>query len=104
MATITSPVEKFPGTIELPDALSWDQLATWDEGLDKATREASTMGKLRAQVNLICALGFTWQIKGLDEHPQTLPTKPMAKVVELITWVMGEVTKLTKEDNESKNA
>jgi hypothetical protein len=104
MGTITSPVEKFPGTIELPDALSWDQLATWDEGLDKCKLEVSTMGILRSQVNLICALGFNWHLKGIDEHPQTLPTKPMSKVVDLVSWVMGEVIKLTEEDSESKNA
>ena len=105
MGAITSPVKRYPGTVELPDAFSWDQLAQWATDIDAIPDNAPVPVMLRAQLQAICNLGLSWHLAGIVERPQLtdIPTKPLMAAVELAGWLMREIGRAIYVEDGSPN-
>ena len=101
MKQIVSPVERFPGTVMLPDAFDWDQLAAWEASIEDTSSAKGTIGMLRAQVRALVGMGLVWHIRGIPEAPtpETFPTRPLAAISELIAWLFREVTRKVMADD-----
>lgn len=106
MAVITSPVKRYPGTVELPDAFSWDQLARWATDISAIPDTAPTLAMVKYQLEAVCNLGLTWHLAGIAESPSIsdIPTKPLIPAVELAGWLMREVGRAIYAEEGSPNA
>lgn len=102
---ITSPVDKWPGTVTLHDPLTFPQVLAFQDALDEARAlggEASV-----SKVNYTLLPGIfqcveTWELDGIGENPtpDTFPASPALSSAKLISWLIEEVTALFQEANE----
>lgn len=106
MGAITSPVKRYPGTVELPDAFSWDQLARWAMDIDAIPTDAPTLAMVKHQLEAVCNLGLTWHLAGIVERPtlSDIPTKPLIPAVELAGWLMREIGRAVYVEDGDPNA
>lgn len=107
---ITSPFDRFPGTVTLADPMLLEQAVAWERARERADdllewqrdengkivdgtgkfrpgtvpseREAIILEGVRACVE-------AWNLEGYD--PQKPPYSPKAEVTNLVTWLMNEV-------------
>jgi len=121
---LTSPVKKWPGTITIPDYLTIPQAMAWEEAFDNArsllpecepfkTGEKLTVKQIEtindqtsskwanAILPGILACVESWNLEGFD--PNKFPATPKTSRVILITWILGEITKLYNEAEEVPN-
>ena len=106
MGVITSPVKRYPGTVELPDAFSWDQLARWAMDITSIPTDAPVLAGVKYQLEALCNLGLTWHLAGIVEKPTIadIPTKPLTAAVELAGWLMREVGRAIYLEEGSPNS
>lgn len=107
---LTSPVKRWPGTITVPDYLSYPQVMAFR----RAVAEAENIKNDKAEVTAynyallpgLCACVNKWDIVGLPEQvtAEIFPCSPVGASVRLLTWVMGAVTDLLKEAEEIPNS
>jgi len=113
--TIISPVEQFPGSVVLPDFLTLLQVIAFEEANEKITElresvpEGGSVKRSRLdQINLpvILAIVEEWRIVGIDEKPtiERMPLTPRLASAKLISWLVGEITRLYIGENEIPNA
>lgn len=112
---ITSPVEKFPGTVTLADpmllehAIAWErataamddlvEFATTDSGALRAVglKEGATISQREgALIEGIKAVVEEWNLEGID--PQRFPLTPKGQITRLLTWLFREIHKVYAGD------
>jgi hypothetical protein len=127
---LTSPVKRWPGTITIPDFLTFDQAMAWEEALSngkkllpeiefeykddgsidtsKLTEEhlkffgmTHSLKYANEALPGIKACVLEWNLKDFD--PENFPATPRQSRVDLIGWIISEITKLYKEENEVPN-
>jgi hypothetical protein len=106
MKTITSPVKRFPGTVTIPDALTFPQAIAWEKaGIAasalKANPEATDAEYWQAWMPGITAVVETWNLTGFD--PQKPPATPRLSIAQLVSWLVGEISTLYTEADEVPN-
>lgn len=103
---ITSPVDRWPGTITLPDYLSFPQEAEWEDAIEAAGGEELALidaaSKPRPAMALLPAiLGIVqeWRLEGFPEYPtlDTFPATPKLSSARLLAWIIGEIAALYEE-------
>jgi len=127
--TLTSPVKRWPGTVTLPDYLTIPQAMAWEEafnnskdllpeitpviiGLDNKIPELTKEQKdyvdkkfssawANAILPGIMACVTEWNLEGLDKD--NFPATPKQSRIELISWLITEISKLYKEADEIPN-
>jgi hypothetical protein len=104
--TITSPVKRFPGTVTLPDFLTFPQAIAWEEAQadSEALRDGKTVfaKRMQALVPGFMAVVQEWNLENFSLEP--FQSTPRGAVIELCAWLIGEVTKLYDEAEEIPNA
>lgn len=106
---IESPVKRWPGSITLPEYLTYPQVVAFR----KAMADARALGE-EAQVDVynyamlpgLCVCVEKWNITGLPEQvtAETFPASPARASVQLLSWLIGQVTALFIEAEEIPNA
>ena len=113
--TIVSPVDKFPGSVVMPDFLTLPQVIAFEDANEKINElrgsvpEGGSVKRSRLdEINLpvILAIVESWHIVGIDEKPtiENMPLTPRLASAKLIAWLMSEITGLYIGENEIPNA
>jgi len=129
--TIVSPVNRWPGTIVLPDYLNLTQALAWEDATKDAISllpdvefprlEDGTIDKEKLlpehieYFNVSNGLKYAekmlpgimscvseWKLENFD--PQNFPATPRQSRVRLFAWLITEITNLYKEADEIPNA
>ena len=106
---LTSPVAKFPGTITIPDYLTYPQAIAYWKGNEAARAIPDTGSMVEVNYALLPGLFLCvekWDIQGLPE-PLTVdnfPATPPRACRQLIQWVHKSITELIKDVEEIPNA
>jgi hypothetical protein len=111
--TLTSPVKRFSGTVELSDPLTFPQYMAWSKAVEIASAQrekltAITVGydDIVTEVMLpaILACIEAWHIAGVPEKPtvETFPATPRRATAQLIAWLAGEIGAVISEEDEEK--
>lgn len=107
---ITSPVKRFPGTVELPDYLNYPQYRAWQAAV-VAARDARDRNRpadpaadatweydadeyRHAFLAGVCAVVAVWHLTGLPDAPtpDTFPVRPANASADLFDWLVREIT------------
>lgn len=117
MKVLTSPVKKWPGTITIPDYLTIPQAMAWEEAINNASSilPEKTESNLGERVNKsftsewasliipgIKSCVLEWNLENFD--PDNFPATPKLSRIQLLSWIMSEITNLYKEADEIPNA
>ena len=99
---IECPVKRFAGSVELKDPLPYLVVVSFEAAARDARGTGDDMGKCFLPV-LIEAVE-KWNLENIPEGVklETFPGSPRKAVLELIAWLMNEVTAIYKgnEDND----
>jgi len=101
---ITSPTEKWPGTVTLSDPLSFPQALAFQDALEEARKLGDNASA--QQVNYLLLPGIIacvekWGLDGIGTPtPETFPATPALSSAKLIGWLVGEISQLYQEANE----
>lgn len=100
MSEIISPIKRWPGTVTLPDYLTFDQVRAYREASE--AEDANADGAIRKWLPAICAIVTHWDLRGLPSPltPDTWPATPPASAARLYLWLMDSITALFAEDEE----
>ncbi len=111
--TIKSPVKEFPGSVELPDYLTFPQAivyedsivatqALFDEARESAEDKDVSVSQIRYDSEMIvavCACVEEWNLDNLGQlAPDTFPSTPRKASKELVAWLYEEITNLFAPD------
>jgi len=127
---LTSPVKKWSGTIVIPDFLTIEQAMKWEESIEGARNLLPDVdfeyvdghidvSKLKPEhleyfnvshslkyhnelVPGIKACVIEWHLENFD--PENFPATPRQSRIDLINWIVSEITKLYKDAEEIPNA
>jgi len=99
----------------MPDFLTLPQVIAFEDAnekiieLIKSLPEAGRVKRSRLdEINLpvILAIVIEWRIVGIDEKPtiEKMPVTPRKESAELISWLIGEISRLYKGETEIPNA
>ncbi len=115
--TITSPVDRFPGRVTLPDYLTMPQVMEWERAIleARALRQQAiddkalivTVAELDGKyVTAICSIIEKWE---LDNYPERVtlenfPGSPRYESGLLIAWLIREIGKIYSEETDIPNA
>jgi len=97
MKTITSPVKRFPGTVDLPDYLDWSQLETWQAKFEEIKPDATVAQASRLQAEAVIGVVQAWRLEGIPATPAQLPGSVAG--VKLLGWLIGEISSLIADDS-----
>lgn len=127
---IQSPVKRWPGTVTIPEYLTIPQAMAFEDAINNAKEllpevtpviigednkfpELTKEQKEYVDVKLssswanavlpgILACVSEWNLEGLDKD--NFPATPKVSRIELISWLMGEISKLYNEADKIPNA
>lgn len=104
--TISSPVERWPGTVTLYDPMTLLQEAAWEDAFLAARSAKSRAGSWLALLPGILACVQEWRLEGVPERPtvETFPVRPREDAARLIAWLITEITELYREASDVPNA
>ena len=96
---ITSPVKRFPGTVTLPDFLTFPQAVAWEKAqgaaADLRAGQCTDAELLQAWQPGLNAVVITWNLENYD--PTNPPATPRKSVIELTAWLLESITALYEE-------
>ena len=104
-----STVKRFPGSVVLPDDLTYLQGIAYARAYRQAKalgEEASMAEFIHAMLPGICACVVEWHIDGLPAvvTPEVLEqAKPARAVAELMSWLFSETTALYVKSEDVPN-
>ena len=104
--TITSPVDKWPGTVTLHDPLTFPQVLAFQDAIDEVRGLSGEPTVSRVNYTMmsgVCICVEAWDLSGgFPEHPtpETFPATPRTSSAELASWLISEITDLFAEANE----
>ena len=107
--TIVSPVKRYVGEVVLADPLTFPQVFAFEDAVE-ATRglgdSATPMRVNSAMIPAIIACVEEWRLTNFPAHPtpDTFPATPVAASMQLIGWLITEITVLFREAEEVPNA
>jgi hypothetical protein len=112
--TITSPVKEFPGSVELPDYLTFPQALAYEESIrntqvlfDEAGEnleegEEAKVSQIRYDSEMlvaVCGCVEKWNLDNLGQlAPDTFPSTPRVASAELVAWLYEEITKMFRPE------
>lgn len=104
---ITSPVKRFPGTVDLPEYLTIPQAVAWEQSTKQASMlrkggEATDAEYIGAWVPGLLAVVQAWGLEGFSPDP--FQSTPRKAVIDLLSWLITEITKLYEDAEEVPNA
>lgn len=105
--TLSSPVSLWPGTVVLPDWLTYLQYCAWDDALAECLETApdSTFGQIASDPQLmrhmepaLFAVVSVWEIPALETFVgrRQLPATPRAEAAQFALWLIDEVYQLVR--------
>lgn len=114
---IPSPVQRWPGTITLPDSLNFTQYFAWQESLASvealAGKEKLLVSDLAANEKLahamlpgVCACVEKWDLQNFPAHvgPDSFPATPRESSFLLLAALIAAINQLVTETDEVPNA
>lgn len=104
--TITSPVERWSGTVTLSDPLNFPQVMGFQDALESAREFGDDASVIAVNYSLLPGIlpcVEQWELDG--EFPaspglDTFPATPALASAELIAWLVGEISGLFAEAEE----
>jgi len=107
---LTSPVERWPGTVVLPDYFNFGQLMAWDHAM-LAAQEVIERSGTWTEVDKVLLSGFLacvteWKLSSFPESVsvETFPAHPRKARRKLFSWLTDEITRAIAEGDEVPNA
>lgn len=104
---ISSPSLRWPGSVVFSDPLTLPQALAWEKAIrevQKREGEITITDVNYAILPGICACVEKWELDGLGElTPDTFPATPRNKSIELINWLMGEITRIYVGEEEKSD-
>lgn len=95
--TLISPVKRYPGSITLPDYLTFPQVNAWEEAMQAANTEAEDATKALPHAwKAAREIVSEWNLEGID--PAKPPATPRIAAVELATWIIGAINALFRDE------
>lgn len=97
MTTLTSPVEEFPGTVEMPERLTLPQALAYERAikLAQATEDPTQTEYDVLAVEVVCECVEEWNLEGFGQlSPDTFPATPRAASANLIGWLFNSITEI----------
>jgi len=95
---ITSPVDKFPGSVTLYDPLTFPHVIAFQDAVNAVIDMGeTTWSKLRYEIlGGIIPCVESWDLEGIPEKPtaDTFPATPLGASGELVEWLQEEITLL----------
>ena len=106
---ITSPVKRYSGTVTLSYPLTYPQYAAWRkaiESLPDGAKWGEVVGNddlVLAMLPGVCACVEKWELAGMGEHvsPMDFPATPRIASARLLIWLIGEITSIVAEEDDS---
>lgn len=101
--TVTCPVERFAGTVTLPDFLNVSQVRRLEDSFGdpdamKKKKDEKVWVSVAAEMRLpvILACIQEWNLQGVPEKPtiETFPMTPIADASALVRWLFGLLIEL----------
>jgi len=104
---VISPSLRWPGQVTLSSPMSLPQALAWEKSI-RVAQEVAATGTLTdynyAILPGICACVEKWELEGIDNPtPDTFPATPRKASVELITWLMTEVSRVYVGEEEKSD-
>jgi len=106
--TIKSPVKEFPGSVELPDYLTFPQALVYEQSIIDTQalfgngEEPEKVSQVRYDAEMIkavCACVEEWNLDNFGQlAPDTFPSTPRKASKELVAWLYEEITYLFSPD------
>jgi hypothetical protein len=94
------PVKRYPGYVIMPDYLTWEQMAQWDDNLSRARDETNRSRMIAYQLQGVIGAVAEWHLQGLPDHPTELPATPVIPSLQLANWIIGIVNGMINEAEE----
>lgn len=112
---LTSPVEKYPGTVTIPEPMTFPQYLAWKRVTDNLMalheKEAGETAEGEAAPGLkywqiggvdeytqiaipgLCAVVEAWNLGGFPADPtaETFPATPRVQIARLVIWLVSEI-------------
>jgi len=88
---ITSPSQRWPGTVTLADPLTFVQYIAWRDTLRAAPDPAADYDRYcLALLPGLCACVEQWNLEGVGQlSPDTFPASPRRAADELLSWLVS---------------
>ena len=93
---ITSPIKRFPGTVTIPDPMTWDQLSRWGDFVSGFKK--NSFDNLRAEAAFIPGFVEKIDIVGFPVDSATNPPKQLKAFSALMDWIVGEILQVIEGD------
>ena len=109
MKTITSPIKRFPGTVNLFDPLTLPQAIGMERALAKVNELRDNGDATKRELNYALLPGICGCLDGGDIKgwpglsPDTFPATPQNASAELLAWIIGEVVALYQDTDDIPN-
>lgn len=105
MSKHVSPVEKYPGAVELKDPLGWDDVIAFEAAIAEAQEKRGAASD-RAMLPGLLACIARFEVTGLPEHPAIadIPAVPVRPRSELVRWLTSLVLAAYVGEREIPNA
>jgi len=107
MRIIESPVERFKGTVQLSDPLTFPQVIAFQDAIRETMQVISKDGKENVSLAKlhygllpgILACVEKWELENIPEKltADNFPATPMTAAGELVDWLREEITMLVIE-------
>lgn len=101
---ITSTAKRFPGTVVLPDALTFPQLIAAQDAFEAAReyQDGNVSRWQRALLPGVLACVSEWHIEGVPESPtaENFPATPRKDVSVLFGAILAGILTLVQGENE----
>jgi hypothetical protein len=111
--TIKSPVKEFPGSVELPEYLTFPQAIAYEQSIletqalfdgarELDDEEDVTVSQIQydaSMIGVICECVEQWDLKDLEQlSPETFPSTPRVASAKLVAWLFEEITKMFRPE------
>lgn len=105
MRIITSPVKRFPGTVVMPDALTFPQFIAWHKAINTSRPMGGAEGAHEIVKGLLVIVQ-EWHIENLPDPltAENFPSTPTSSVSKLLAWLRDDVDNMLDEADEAPNA
>lgn len=95
---IESPVKHYPGSVTIPDYMTYPQLGAWEEAMAAVGEHKENAIKALPPVWAAAREIVTeWKLEGVD--PARPPATPRAAAIELAAWLINAINGLFDEED-----
>lgn len=98
--TISSPVERWPGTVVLYEPMTLVHEAAWEKAMTLYDREAGMAANALALLPGVFACVQEWHLANFPDRPtvDNFPTRPRLDRSKLLAWLINEISDLYREE------